>query len=172
MTAGYDKLVVALKERLQAKILDAHGRETGFIRRLRTVGASDFVWAVVLSRFATGIPGFDRAREIFIQLSGTTIWPRPFQMRFKSAAAVDLLAAAFESAVKRWRGRRRIEHPLAKYFEDIVAIDSTIIQLNDRLRRVFPGHMQAASELKATLAISVFGLVPLFAQLTSRKIRF
>src|SRR3982751_2447138 len=75
MTAGYDKLVVALKERLQAKILDAHGRETGFIRRLRTVGASDFVWAVVLSRFATGIPGFDRAREIFIQLSGTTISP-------------------------------------------------------------------------------------------------
>src|SRR4051794_36499911 len=88
MTAGYDKLVVALKERLQAKILDAHGRETGFIRRLRTVGASDFVWAVVLSRFATGIPGFDRAREIF-----------------HSAQRDNDLASAFSDAVQVCGGR-------------------------------------------------------------------
>ena len=170
MAEGYDKLTTALKQRLPAATLDWHGRATQFIRRLRTVGAADFVWAVVASRFATGIPGFDQARRIFQQLSGDHIWPRPFQMRFKSTAAVELFAAAFESAVARWRHRRRIEHPLTKHFADIVAIDSTIIQLNDRLRRVFPGHMHAAAELKATLAISVFGLVPLIARLSSRKI--
>jgi hypothetical protein len=170
MATTYDDLKVALKRRLPARILEEQGRATQFIRRQRTIGAADFVWSVVMSRFATGLPGFDQARRIFQELSRTQIWPRPFQMRFKAASAVQLFAAAFESAVEQWRQRRRIEHPLSKYFSDIVAIDSTIMPLNDRLRRVFPSHLHAGAELKATLAISVFGLVPLAARLTSRKI--
>ena len=170
MKASYDQLVPALKSRLPAAVLEAHGRVTTFIRRLRTVGAADFVWSAVLSRFAAGMPGFDQARQIFQCMSGMEIWPRPFQMRFKSAAAVELMAAAFETAVQSWRRSRRVEQRLARCFPDIVAIDSTIIRLNDRLRRFFPGSMGTPSQLKATLAISVFGLVPLAAQLTSRKI--
>jgi hypothetical protein len=170
MKANYDQLVPTLKSRLPAAMLEAHGRVTRFIRRLRTVGAADFVWAVVLSRFAGGVPAFDQARQIFQRLSGERIWPRPFQMRFKSAAAVELMAAAFETAVGPWRRSRRVMHRLARHFPDIIAIDSTIVRLNDRLRRIFPGHMGTPSELKVTLALSVFGLVPLAAHLTSRKI--
>ena len=170
MATTYDDLMVALKRLLAAHILEAHGRATQFIRRQRTIGAADFVWSVVMSRFATGLPGFDQARRIFQELSRAQIWPRPFQMRFKAASAVQLFAGAFESAVEQWRQRRRIGHPLSKYFSDIVAIDSTIMPLNARLRRVFPAHIQTGAELKATLAISVFGLVPLAARLTSRKI--
>lgn len=170
MKASYDQLVPALKSRLPAALLEAHGRVTTFIRRLRTVGAADFVWSIVLSRFSPGLPAFEQARQIFQRMSRTGIWPRPFQMRFKSAAAVKLMEAAFETAVESWRRSRRIEHRLAQCFPDIVAIDSTIIRLNDRLRRFFPGSMGKAAELKATLALSVFGLVPLAAQLTSRKI--
>src|SRR5215471_5078901 len=170
MKASYDRLVPALKSRLPAAMLEAHGRMTQFIRRMRTVGAADFVWSVVLSRFAAGLPGFDQARQIFQRMSGERIWPRPFQMRFKSAAAVELMAAAFETAVEKWRGRRWVEHRLARHFPDVIAIDSTIIQLHDRLRRFFPGQMGTPAELKATLALSVFGLVPLAARLTSRKI--
>jgi hypothetical protein len=170
MTGSYDQLVPALKSRLPAAMLEAHGRVTAFIRRLRTVGAADFVWSVVLSRFAAGLPAFEQARQIFQRMSGMEIWPRPFQMRFKSAAAVELMEAAFENAVESWRRSRRVEHRLARCFPDIVAIDSTIIRLNDRLRRVFPGSMGTPAELKATLALSVFGLVPLAARLTGRKI--
>jgi len=61
-------------------------------------------------------------------------------------------------------------HRLARHFPDIIAIDSTIVRLNDRLRRIFPGHMGTPSELKITVALSVFGLLPLAARLTSRKI--
>jgi hypothetical protein len=170
MKESYDRLVPALKRRLPAAMLERHGRVTEFIRRLRTVGAADFVWAVVLSRFAGGLPAFEQARQIFERMSGERIWPRPFQMRFKSAAAVRFIAAAFETAVEPWRRNRRIEHRLARYFSDIIAIDSTTIRLNDRLRRIFPGHGRALAELKATLALSVFGLVPLAARLTTRKI--
>jgi hypothetical protein len=170
MKANYDRLLPTLKSRLPAAALDAHGRVTQFIRRLRTVGAADFVWAVVLSRFAGGVPAFDQARQVFQRLSGERIWPRPFQMRFKSAAAVELMAAAFETAVEPWRRSRRVMHRLARHFPDIIAIDSTIVRLNDRLRRIFPGHMGTPAELKITLALSVFGLVPLAARLTSRKI--
>jgi hypothetical protein len=44
-------------------------------------------------------------------------------MRFKSAAAVELMEAAFENAVESWRRSRRVEHRLARCFPDIVAID-------------------------------------------------
>ena len=170
MRESYDQLVPALKRRLPATMLETHGRMTKFIRRLRTVGAADFVWAVVLSRFAGGLPAFEQARQIFQRISGERIWPRPFQMRFKSAGAVRLMAAAFETAVEQWRRSRRVEHRLARHFTDIVAIDSTIIQVNDRLRAIFPGQMGTVAELKTTLALSVFGLVPLAARLSSRKI--
>jgi Transposase DDE domain len=170
MKRNYDEVAGALKRRLPAATLEVHGRLTEFIRRMRTIGAADFVWSVVLSRFASGRPGFDEARGIFQRLSGLEIWPRPFQMRFKAAAAVKMMQAAFETAVEQWRRRPRVAHPLAQHFTDIVAIDSTIVQLHDRLRSIFPGHMRAAAELKATLALSVFGLVPLMARLTSRKI--
>jgi len=100
MATTYDDLKVALKRRLPARILEEQGRATQFIRRQRTIGAADFVWSVVMSRFATGLPGFDQARRIFQELSRTQIWPRPFQMRFKAASAVQLFAAAFESAVE------------------------------------------------------------------------
>jgi len=170
MKANYDQLVPALKSRLPAAILVAHGRTVAFIRRLRTVGAAEFVWSVVLSRFEAGLPAFEQARHVFQQLSGERIWPRPFQMRFKSAAAVELMAAAFETAVQSWRAHRSVKHRLARYFPDIVALDSTIVRLNDRLRRFFPGSMGKAAELKITQALSVFGLLPLAARLTSRKI--
>src|SRR5437899_7264393 len=134
MKRRYDDVMGALKRRLPAATLESHGRLTEFIRRMRTVGAADFVWSVVLSRFASGVPGFDEARRIFQRLSGEEIWPRPFQMRFKSKAAVELMAATFETAVEQWRRRRRVAHRLARHFSDIVAVDSTIIQLHDRLR--------------------------------------
>lgn len=170
MKANYDQLVPALKSRLPAAMLEAQGRVTQFIRRMRTVGAADFVWSVVLSRFAAGLPAFKRARLIFQRMSGEQIFPRPFQMRFKSFAAVRLMEAAFETAVEQWRRRRPVDHQMARRFPDIVAIDSTIVRLNDRLRRFFPGSMGKAAELKITVALSVFGLVPLAARLTSRKI--
>jgi putative transposase len=170
MAKTYDKLAVALKKQLPTSALEALGRATGFIRRLRTVSAPDFVWAVVLSRFAAGIPGFDEARRHFAQMAGADIWPRPFQMRFKSEGVVKLFERAFEQAVARWRRKRRIEHPLAKHFSDIVAIDSTVVQLNDELRPHFKGQRGAKAQMKVALAVSIFGLVPLLARLTSRSV--
>ena len=108
MKRNYDEVAGALKRRLPAATLEVHGRLTEFIRRMRTIGAADFVWSVVLSRFASGRPGFDEARGIFQRLSGLEIWPRPFQMRFKAAAAVKMMQAAFETAVEQWRRRPRV----------------------------------------------------------------
>jgi len=42
-------------------------------------------------------------------------------MRFKEQSAVALFQRAFDDAVGPWRQRRRIAHPLAKHFSDIVA---------------------------------------------------
>lgn len=166
---GYDGLAAALKERLPSTSLEELGRATSFIQRMRTVSAASFVWATVLSRFAGGVPGFDQARQLFMRLTGRRIWQRPFQMRFKSAAAVGLFEKAFETSVAPWRHRRRVDHRLAKFFNDIVAIDSTVVQLNDKLGLWFKGQRGAVSEMKVALAASVFGLVPLAARLVSRN---
>lgn len=165
MATSYDKLVPALKKRLPEATLAAAGREVGFIRRLRTISAPAFVWAIILSRFAAGIPGFDEARRVFKALGNRGVWPRPFQMRFKCESAVRLMQSAFDSAVSPWRRRRQVDHPLASHFSDVVAIDSTFVQLHDSLSSEFKGIRAAAAQMKVVLAVSIFGLLPLAAKL-------
>jgi hypothetical protein len=88
MKVRYDELVPALKALLPADGLDLIGRAVAFIRRLREIRASIFVWSVVLSRFGAGRPGFEQARQWYRQLTSVELWARPFQVRFKSIGAV------------------------------------------------------------------------------------
>lgn len=167
MSVRYDKLVPALKALLPDDRLNVLGRAVAFIRRLREIQASVFVWSVVLSRFGHGRPAFEQARQWYHRLAGAWFWSRPFQMRFKSAAAVRLFAQTFENAVRRWRVPRRVRHPLGLRFPDIAVIDSTIVQVADELRRVFTGARTAPASLKVLLTISAFGLVPLDARIVA-----
>lgn len=163
MSVQYDKLVPALKALLPEDRLGALGRAVAFIRRFREIRASVFVWSVVLSRFGNGRPAFEQARQWYRRLAGVELWPRPFQMRFKSAAAVKLFEQTFDAAVHPWRGKTRSRHPLAKRFPDVAVVDSTVLQVSDELRTVFKGTRSAVASLKALLTISIFGLVPLHA---------
>jgi hypothetical protein len=167
MSVRYDKLVPALKALLPDERLNFLGRAVAFIRRLREIQASLFVWSVVLSRFGSGRPAFEQARQWYKRLGGIEIWPRPFQMRFKSPRAVQLFERTFDDAVKRWRTPTPSRHPLARRFPDIAVIDSTLLQVSDDLRSVFKGARAAKSSLKALLTISAFGLLPLHGRLVA-----
>jgi hypothetical protein len=167
MSVRYDKLVPALKALLPDERLNLLGRAVAFIRRLREIEASVFVWSVVLSRFGSGRPAFEQARQWYSRLGGVEVWPRPFQMRFKNARAVQLFERTFEDAVKCWRTPTRSRHPLARRFPDIAVIDSTVIQVSDHLRGVFKGTMAAKASLKALLTISAFGLLPLHGKVVA-----
>jgi len=163
MRVDYATLIPALKRLLPEEELDDLGRTVAFIKRLREVTASWFVWAVVLSRYGHGRPGFEQARDWYTTLTGTTVWPRPFQMRFKQAEAVRLFQRAFDQAVTPWwevPGRR---HPLARRFADVVVVDTTVMQISDALRRVFWGTRLSAAEIKVLVTMSVFGSLPLAA---------
>lgn len=172
MSARYDKLIPALKQLLEEEKLTALGRAVMFIRRLRQIRASAFVWSVVLSRFGNGQPAFEQARQWYARLAaGATLWPRPFQVRFKTAAAVRLFEEAFASATQQWRGgARRARHPLSRYFPDIAVVDSTVVQVSDELRQVYKGTRQAKALLKTLLTISLFGLVPLHAKVVAGNV--
>ena len=161
MSPRYDKLVPSLKKLLPDETLSVLGRAVAFIRRLRAIQASVFVWSVVLSRFGEGRPAFEQARQWYRRLTGAEFWPRPFQMRFKSAAAVRLFERVFENAVQPWRGGTRSRHPLARRFPDIAVIDSTVLQVADELRTVYKGTRSAVASIKGLLTVSIFGLVPL-----------
>lgn len=171
MSPSYDKLVVVLKSRLRDDHLDALARVVFFIRRLREVRAAEFVWSVVISRLRHGRPGFEQALQCYRQLTSTKIWRRPFQMRFKSAAAVTLFQRAFEDLVAPWRDRaaaRGIRHPLARHVADVVIVDGTAIRLSNSLRNVFRGTGKGSpAMLKVLFTISAFGLLPLAAQLAN-----
>jgi hypothetical protein len=164
MRSSYDELIPALKKMLPARSLGVIARAISFIRRLRQVRASVFVWAVVMSRFGHSLPGFEQARQWYRRLSGKTLAPRPFHLRFKSETTVTLFEKAFTRAVQPWlENPRKPSHPLARRFPDVVAWDSTPVQVADALRRFYKGtrHMKAA--LKVVLAVSVYGLLPLYA---------
>jgi len=166
MHTAYDELIPRLKSMLPAVRLGLLGRAVAFIRRLRRLRAGTFLWALVLSRFGH-CPGFEEARRWYQRLSGKSIAPRPFHLRFKSPAVVAYLSRAFELAVARWRApaRARTPHPIAKWFPDVVLWDSTIMQLAEKLKGVFPGLRGVPAGLKVSLAASLYGLVPLFAHM-------
>ncbi len=165
MASDYDQLLDALKRRLPASELDDLGRESGFIRRIRRITGSLFAWALILSRFGCGRPGFRQAQHRFQQMAGCSVWPRPFQMRLKQQEVIAFLCSAFEVAVESWRREHRPKHPLAHHFADIVAWDASAVALDDALASCFKGLRKAASQLKVMLAVSVFGQLPLAAEL-------
>lgn len=167
MRKDYGELVEAFKRRLPQDRLEELGRTTGFVQRLRRILPSFFVLSVVLSRFGTGRPAFERARHWFAQLSGNTLFPRPFQMRFKTESAVRLFEAAFEQATAAWRCRPRVRHVLGKHFPDVVVWDTSLLKLDARLRMHFKGLRNVASQIKLLLGVSLFGLVPISARLVS-----
>jgi Transposase DDE domain len=169
MSVRYDRLVPSLKTLLPEDTLSWLGRAVAFIRRLREIEASLFVWSVVLSRFGSGRPAFEQARQWYERLGGASIWRRPFQMRFKKPATVRLFEQAFQTAVTTWRdpSQRRARHPLQRCFPDVVVWDSTVMQVADSLKKVFKGTRSAKASLKACVAITVFGLLPLFAEIVA-----
>jgi hypothetical protein len=171
MSVRYDKLAAVLKSRLRDDAVDALGRTVEFIVRLREVRASAFVWSVIMSRFEHGRPGFELARQCYRRLTASPIHRRPFQMRFKSDAAVRLFERVFEHLVAPWRTPatgRGIRHPLARHVADVVVVDGTVIRVADSLRSVVRGTGQgAAAMLKVIFTISAFTSVPLAAQLAS-----
>lgn len=169
MALAYDALIPALKQLLPAQSLGVLARAVLFIRRMRALRAGQFLWAVVLSRFAAGWPAFEEARRWYERLTGTLLAPRPFHLRFKSTAAVELFSRAFERVVAAWKvsPTPRVKHRLAKWFPDIVLWDSTVIQVADELKATFPGIRGVAAGIKISLAVSVYGLVPLYALLVA-----
>jgi hypothetical protein len=168
MESSYHELIPALKKMLPDSSLATVARALSFIRRVREVRASVFVWAVVMSRFGHGLPGFEQARQWYRRLTGKTLAPRPFHLRFKSESAVGLFEEAFSRAVRPWLDcPRRPRHPLARRFPDVVAWDSTPIQVADALRPVYKGTRHIKAGLKVVLAVSVFGLLPLYAIVVS-----
>lgn len=165
MPEKYASLVPALKSALPAKWLGALGRSVEFIERLRKVSAGAFVWAVILSRFDPGKPGFKAAGRWFVHFTKRRLRPRAFQLRFKSGKAVALFKGAFERVVAPWHRARPIAHRLAREFADVVAVDSTLVKLSDGLRRYFKGTRGAKASLKILLTVSIFGLIPLAARM-------
>ena len=172
MSSRYDKLAPALKRVLPDETLDGLGRVVSFIRRLRAIRSSIFVWSIVLSRFGHGWPGFEQARQWYERLGGERLWRRPFQVRFKAASAVRLVESAFEHAVKGFQSVHRagINHPLATRLPEIAVIDSTTVRVDDSLRPIFKGSGRkgsgnGAALVKVLLTISAFGLLPLHAAL-------
>jgi len=91
-------------------------------------------------------------------------------MRFKTGTAVRLLEAAFDQAVARWRDGavarlKRIRHPLLRRFTDVVVWDATVITIANALRSCFGVSRGGSAAMKLFLGISVFGKLPLCAQI-------
>ena len=165
MKPQYSQVLPRLKTLLPSGVVNELGRTVRFIRRVRRIEAPALLWALVLSRFEVGKPGFSAAQRNYTLLTEKQLGARPFQLRLMSHELERLMAHAFELAVKPWRSARKIDHPLRQHFADIVVVDSTLVRVDDLLRRPFKGLRQFPAQIKVLLAISAFGSLPLFAKL-------
>jgi hypothetical protein len=104
MSVRYDKLFPALKSLLPEEELNLLGRAVAFIRRLREIRASAFVWSVVLSRFGSGRPAFEQARQWYFRFTGSEIWP--LRERCAALADSDAKSPSARSSLPGYRGDR------------------------------------------------------------------
>lgn len=161
----------ALKRLLPDHVIKELARETKAVQRERDIDIAALVWTLVLG-FCTGrtrsIAGLRRSYE---QATGTTVVPSSFYDRFNKGL-VRLLRALLDRAIARTCSKSPAMNGILAPFQDLMAIDSTVIRLHDALKRAYKAcrtnHTLAA--LKAHVVINVQGAGPSRIKLTPERV--
>lgn len=126
----------ALQEVLGPIALRA-GRESGFIQRQVKLDGASFVQTLVFTWLAEPEASYEELAQTAATL-GLIITPQGLEQRFTRQAA-DCLKRVLEAALAQVFRASRSALPLLERFTEVYVQDSSVIQLPDTLRDLWPG---------------------------------
>lgn len=165
------RISTILSSIFSAKWIEATSREVGFVQRARKVDPVAFFWTLVLGFGVGNARSFAALRRSYEAETGDTLVPSAFYDRFTERLAALLRAALEHMVATAAEPTRPLRGRLAA-FADVVAIDSTVLKLNDLLAGVFAGTRtnSAKAAAKLNLAMSVLGCGPHTVRVTAERV--
>jgi hypothetical protein len=118
-------------------IPERHARDTGFIRRQRTLTAAVFVKALVFGWLANPRAGLDELTRV-AALLGAPIRPQSLEERFTPEAA-ELLRRVLEASLLAVITADPVAVAILNRFTEVILLDSSTVSLPEPLRGLFAG---------------------------------
>ncbi len=164
-------LAESFEQFLTESEIDGIAAETGFLRRKRKATPFRFVTCLVFGLAAEGRRTLAGLRRFFAAVTGETITSAAFQKRFNDAAAA-MFRTIFDRLFTRLRDTsgRALPRKL-RMFKDVIAVDSTVFALHDRLARHFRGFRSEGTRAMArvTTALSLREHAPSQIEISSGR---
>lgn len=146
-----------LNEQLPAEVIRRLAKECGAVRRVLKVDIVILVWTVVLAPKEAAKVTLASMQNLFEFMSEVTIVSSAFQRRFNAEFA-HLIRACIEYLLEQLCGSSAGPiSALFREFSDVLAIDSSLVNLPDCLASVFPGprNNSAPAAMKVNAVYSV-----------------
>ena len=146
--------VAAAVQPLLTEVADRAGRESGFVRRRRTLTGSRFVQTVVCGWLAKPDASLSELAQTGAAV-GIRISPQGLAQRC-TAEAADCLRRVLGTAMTRLLAAAPVAVPLLRRFPGVYLYDSTVIRLPDELAARWPGcGGRVAANSQAALKVQV-----------------
>lgn len=134
----------ALQPVLDRRVVEAAARAEGVVRRQRKVDVYALIWTLVLGFHLGETRTLSGLRQLYQQVSGQRLSPSSFYERLSSKMASLLRRLAQEALAAQPRGMALPSGALAG-FQELLAVDATVLKLHSLLQRAFPGTASPAS---------------------------
>ncbi len=155
MAVQHNDLARAFNEFLPEEEIDEVARATGFLQRKRKATPLRFVYAIVLGIASEGRRTLSGLRRFFTAICKVTITSAAFQKRFTNAAA-DMMERLFDRLMEKALDLELRPLPgQYRRFKDVLAIDSTVFALRDKLAKHFRGFKSEGTKAMARITTTM-----------------
>lgn len=137
MSQAIPTIPAQLNDLFPAPWLRAQAHDTGAVQRCGKVDIVVFFWALALAPLAGASPSLASLQRLFEAMAQITLNPSAYLKRFSNGLVRFLAACAQRACVDATA--RYLSTKLFAPFREVLAIDSTLIKLDDSLQALFPG---------------------------------
>ncbi len=150
------RIIEKIKSVFPDETINELSKETGFVKRIRKIKPAYFLWSLVLG-FSFGTErNISNFRRVYERISEQHLVPSAFYDRFHGGLVVflhKLLLMSLDTLKTAWF---QVDFRL-QAFKDILYTDSTIVKLNDKLAKLYPGtrtnHSPASAKVHALFSV-------------------
>ena len=152
---------------LPASLIDEIASECGAFKRQRKIWLAPLVWVLVLGSLCVPHGSIADFHRLYCVQMGARLARSSFYERLTPQLA-SLISRLLTRALRA--NRRCIPHWLCGHteFDDVVAVDSSVVALRDGMRSTFEACAKASAALKVHAVVSVLDFLPHRVRLSSQ----